>query len=648
MQSVAGKIDSAWDHKIELRLEKCLLLLTEVKRELQLPAGPFATEQLPHYLERPDSEQILDTLLLTSSVSRLLGNEAQADHLLRAIQDYFHSRNRQPSPRFFYEMGRTCFQRGDYSEALDYFLRVSVQASSELHQLRGLVNALFCLEVLGMPLDNTLREVNRRLENLRGRSTELARIESQLYAQQLRKEFHEGHLEKVLKTESGRRGDCLDQPRSFAYWLRLLPFHTGFRPLKDSELEQFQTTEPQIYYRQYRQHTIQGLLHPEELQNANLTELADRLYLWVWRWLCDPEAFPLVRILQLLRGLKLREKAHALTVEDRQLVRNALLWLGLFDPSCEMRLTDVLALLQNSSGADYSLLRFEYLVIHLLMAVRDKQTVLAGDLQRVLQEHPLWHSKELHFRPLLQALGLGGENGKARPLSAALEGLRTHLAPVLGQDAEASTKALVVDLAQNQLTLLATGKKIISPPLCLSLALFRSRATVSCEELLETSFGIRRYDPLIHNGKIFNLLARLKKLTDENLHFRMKNGHVLCQGSWDAIEVRKGHTAATRLRFAGEWQALLSTHSPLPAPSEMHETEREPSAPTGESLSLRQLAWRGSRTRRELEQHIGRSRSTTNRMLQTWLSQGLIRRAGRGRQTRYAVDSVRSRKEASL
>jgi hypothetical protein len=186
-------------------------------------------------------------------------------------------------------------------------------------------------------------------------------------------------------------------------------------------------------------------------------------------------------------------------------------------------------------------------------------------------------------------------------------------------------------MARYEIQETATGKKTISEPMCLALDLLRTRGTVSCDELTQVCFNLRSYDPLVHNGKIFNLLARLKKLTTNRPRFRMKSGHVLADGPWDGILLRKAHLSPADLRFSPEWKGLLydaTEDMPRAAPARHGESPSELAA---------RVPWDKELSRRDLEQHIGRPRSTTNRILKKWLDEGLIVRRGNARSTRYVL-----------
>ncbi len=116
---------------------------------------------------------------------------------------------------------------------------------------------------------------------------------------------------------------------------------------------------------------------------------------------------------------------------------------------------------------------------------------------------------------------------------------------------------VTVDMARYELRDALSGKKTVSEPMCVALDLLKTQGTVSCEAFAQACFSLRTYDSLVHNGKIFNLLARLKKLTGGEPRFRMKSGFVLADGAWDGITIRKAHVSPAHLRFSPEWKSLL-------------------------------------------------------------------------------------------
>ncbi len=140
-------------------------------------------------------------------------------------------------------------------------------------------------------------------------------------------------------------------------------------------------------------------------------------------------------------------------------------------------------------------------------------------------------------------------------------------------------------------------------------------------------FGLSRFDAEIHNPKVFNLLARMKALKTPGIRFQLKSGRIYASGSWEGVRFVRPHGMGLQLESRAGW-------------NELFEKKQKPIEPAAErwvkpSVALKQAEKNTELTREEIERMTGKSRSTATRLLNRWLKDGILKKVGRAKNTRY-------------
>ncbi len=187
---------------------------------------------------------------------------------------------------------------------------------------------------------------------------------------------------------------------------------------------------------------------------------------------------------------------------------------------------------------------------------------------------------------------------------------------------------MLVDLVHSQIVNRVTGEKLISEAACLALDRFRRDEAVTCDQFVQICFRLSHFDPLIHTGKIFNLLSRIKRVLGDDPSFRMKAGRILVGGRWDAVEFREAGARVNLAAVLARWEKQLSGENPALA-------ARPAAARPRGGQPWRDWDWDGGLTRADIEQKMGTPRSTTNRWIARWIDQGIVQPRGKARGTRY-------------
>lgn len=632
MESLAQNIAKAWQLRIDLQLEDCLSAITELKQSLGIPNGHLRPEQVQSLFSTTEPRMAADLLLLFASLARVYGDPQYADQLLALIDSELKALGIHDHYRVAYENGRSHFMAGEYSLALEEFLSARVRSRSDLERLCACSNILFCMENLAIPYEKMLAEVNGLVEKLEDEH-DLRKVVTQMQAFKQRELFHLGKIDQLKPRETKQSKASFDQSQYFRLWLGQLPYHSLFDSDQTNQLARLSMESSFLDHKSYRLRTLQGMLHPSDYMIVKPSEWVDRLYLWVWRWLTAPGRFPLERVVALLKELDIEKVSYRLTAEDSQLLRNALLWLGLFDRSSERAMRPLLTKIKMH-GCNFPLLELEALVVDYFSALRNDNDLLAQDTRQLLKGHVLWKAKCLHFKSLAEAVS---KEDVAVPsqLQPLVEMLKLTLCK---EDAAAGT--ITIDLNRNLITEDAGKSKVISESLCAAFELLKSQPCVSCEEFARVVFGLHTFDSLIHQPKIFNLLARMKSITKNQPRFGVKSGNIIAQGPWKHIIFKKTDIGPFGIEFVKGWTPLRSG----PTSGDANGLRRN-----SEALSPEKIDWKNGLTRRELEEQLGIPRSSMNRILAKWLRSSKISRKGLSSNTYYVFNpAAKARSEKGM
>ncbi|MBI1861164.1 MAG: MarR family transcriptional regulator [Deltaproteobacteria bacterium] len=617
MLEIVQKLERAWELRINRDLEECLPLCADLKREVQLGAGDFDRAKLDEavLLSGAPWKVVADVALLWTSIVRTLQGVSPAARLIEEIDRFVW--NHDPSGIFalHFEKGNLAYDKGDYGLALEGFLAASSQAAAPWEKLCSRADTLFCLNNLGLPQESALRDVENYLTTFTpSPATHL--IHGQVEGLKMRLLFREG---KISQTLSFPRQCGANQANFFQLWVRSLPYHSHYRPLSREELDAFQQAR---YFTngKYRVRSLTGIIHPDDLTAVRPTEMADRLYLWVWKWLLNPEAFSIQKVTSQLKNINLLQDAHRMTVEDVYLISNSLLWLALFDPAHENRLLEGVKELEPQIRSHYPIFELESLLIHYCRSIRDGYQEQADDILTEMESYPLSRSRELYFCPLVKAL----RNNKGG-LTDHLSLFYKHLRLALFQK-RVTKPAVTVDLTKCQVSGPGLKKPILSRPMAVALELLRARESVPLEEFCHACFGFSQFDSVNHMPRIYNLLARLKMLKKSAITFRVKNGLVLAEGDWGRFAFVRGGAFSKQLAGQPEWAQFVMNHNRKPVTT-------EGLSPAKKS----RLHWEGSIGRAEIEALWGRPRSSTNRILSELVKRGVVVRSGKTRHARYHI-----------
>jgi len=623
MTDVFQKLRQAWRCRIDQKHEQALTGYIEVASIIGLPFGnSFEKKYLVDLCSEKSPYDVVDAILLKSSLRRMQKSFDESCELVELCESIVSELGVDRTYRLFFEKGLNFFAIGDFTNALDCFLAAAnkVKADDDYstwERLCAEINSLLCFENLGIPATGIITKINASISSLGSNVSD--GVLSQMEAFKLRGNFRRGEIKPLkLPDQTPLKAN---QSNYFKLWTACLPYHRNSLPQGDlsKKLAEFCIDQENSFFmRSFRLRTIQGIQHADDSSSfVKPSEWIDRLYLWTWNWLRDPDIWPLSKVMSLLEPLRSSDFNSRLTSEDQQLLVNGLSWLDLFD-----RQQDHGAFIKKwvgGFGSRSPIFELEYLCIAYLKARRDRNDQVAIDYWKQLSDHPLWTSEELYFRKLVEgAIGGSGADGEPETFGTLFE----NLGRLIGLSNNSSS-VLTADFA----TFRVTNKKkpngsTNSESICRAIELLKKYKVATKEHLLASCFGLRAYDVILHDQKIYNLLQRLNKVCNPYLKFKTKGGKVYGEGSWDRVNILNYQILSEQIVEHQQWKSLFDTNQ-----KSIHQGAGLP------KLGQKDLSIPSELSTKDLQHILGKSRATTNRMIIRWEKLKLVKRRGRARAT---------------
>lgn len=631
------RVDQAWRLRLKGKSEESQAAYLKLRESLglgraQLLPGPgWSDGQAPETVALA-----IDVVLLGGSLARAQGKRDKALAAVAWAESTASGFELGDSFYLSLERGIAAHIQGDFERALQRFTDAQSVAFLPWQKAIALGNLLIELELLGIDATRTLAAFNDVCAALK-QEDQFEAITRPLALYNARAAFHQGRFAHALAIAAEReRTSSVDQVHYFGLWMRTLPYTTAHAPLVAAEVERLLAAANGVYQKDYRSRTLRGVLHPDDLEGFVPYDAADRVYAWTWRWLVSPERFPVFDAIKVLAALAPWARKASLTFDDRQLVANALLWLGLFAHEPRSRIDKALARFERDAdgGRTASVLRFERELLEYLYALRDGTSAEQETRAAQLAGHPHWDNDELVLADLARAL-LGEPHSVQRlaPLHELLLALRS-----LAQEARVPDDvAIVVNVLQGTLTISGTDGPLVSSSMARALSMLREREVVTCSDLLLQAYGIGSYSPVVHERKIFNLLARLKQVLPPKPVIKVKSGFVVATGGWDHVQIVGIGAHAAQLAAEDGWtkvleSARMSDSAAMAAP--ITAARAHAASPR---VRAGAMALSGTYTRGQIERLAGRPRSTVARWLAESVRDGLVERKGQARATSYTI-----------
>ncbi len=261
----------------------------------------------------------------------------------------------------------------------------------------ALGNHFLCLDNLNLPTASLVKKLKDLEPELSATYFQKA-IAPQLETFERRQAFRQGNISKAFELH---QTEIFSQSEYFQLWMKHLPFIDD--SLCKTELSRM-IEAPHIVWKNYRLHTLLIDARYEEDEDVKISEQIDRLYMWLWRWMVQPQNIPTTVIENCWTQLNARRMCSQSTAEDFMLVRTCLRWTRLFDTRWSSPSQEWLQKSTPPSLKEPPLFRLEGQVLDCFEALKEKNSKKAATIYKTLQQDELFNSPHLFFKELLAEL----------------------------------------------------------------------------------------------------------------------------------------------------------------------------------------------------------------------------------------------------
>ncbi|MCX6123811.1 MAG: hypothetical protein NTV34_03565 [Proteobacteria bacterium] len=345
-----------------------------------------------------------------------------------------------------------------------------------------------------------------------------------------------------------------------------------------------------------------------------------------------------------------------LGLDDELKLRNACRWLGYFCGISDHEIKSKLTFFPDHELERFPIFDFESHLLDFLNARKgsdsDSFSVIVPDELNHLERHRAQNIQGFllpqalnHLLPELDLSGRSAVQPKHgsvidKRFKNLLELLKNMLLEPINHNEHGNVIVQINPFDER----ISIGKSKINglEPLTITPNVYRLFLTLMGEgsalvnEVLDHCFGIRNYDPTIHDPKLAQLVTQANISFRGNFSFKRRRNTILLASLNSVFSVKSKsswrHVLAMYKHRERVWQALsMTTCTPIPS-SATAKCELQP---------IRRLLTPGKWvSREEFEVFFGVSKATICRRINSWLKSGDLQKQGVGRGTVYLVNQA--------
>lgn len=507
---------------------------------------------------------------------------------------------------FLYESAGFHMYLKKYPEALRFAQAAEKKSFDANSLLSARLNVFGCYEAMGIDFSDKIDEAETILNSL-DPDQQNPKISLEFNILVLRSWFRNGEIEKI----ANYKGPLA----SYLVWLNSLPQLSTPFPAKRFELDDH---HPEEAFVKYQTETILFRFDDEDLEKPPITRWCDRLYLWMWTALKNPDKLPFGKVLKHIEHFDFELWIHRMTLEDRLMVCNCFTLLSFFDPNSQESLKLLFERLSPLEYEKHPLLEYERLHIEILRErIFNKKT----------SKQPGIHNHELAKNTAISYFSANSENWEK--VFQQWPGLRQFQGSTSSRPKKEVKVLVDVRLGQTKDALGEWTIKSHDVAKAFQFLLSeRHRDGIHIDSLMQVVFGLPYFDQSIHYRKIYNLLARMKKISQEAFDFGIRQDvinfqikdhyfHIIDAVNVDSFDVKRWRQIVARIR----------NHLQISS------TERK-----SDRLDITSIfSMRLESTRADLQNAFGWNKTKANRMLKKLLQKGVIKKNGQGPRVTYSL-----------
>lgn len=590
------------------------------------------------------------------------------------------------------EQGINAYVRCDFAVALEHFAIQGRLGATAVERSMGQVNGLLCYESLGLPTTSIYKRAVESIAEIQSTNNSPAEsvakdLVTVVQDFEKRQAFGRGDMARVFGASVKSQPDTNQQKihpqhdasqktdsRYSVYlraWIGNLPWH--MHRLQPDELvqliHQMSPASGSLHLQDFRLRTLQGISLPQDSLQMPVSEIAIRAYVWTWRWLLDPESFDIQRILDTLASPCIVERPGSISPDHGYMLRNAAQWISLFCANYTTRFERWSRSIPVATGEDYTVFMWENLLIRYIEAKHQHRSSVMSDIRTAAASIPASSSNGVLFGDLIAAQDHSHVADELKIKAPWLAGFLNHMSAaarstspnssgspsagtssvtssVTSASAESSNTnssdpsaarrktssqghQLTVDLLTHEIK--KGNATLMSRGMALGFAVLKVKGQVSRADFVALVWGIRNYEPGIHDVKLLNLLARMRPLVNDRLRLGVKDHVVFAHGDWSSVVVHGSLAHVTDVN-----QADVNLRSGA---------NRADQNVTAETSALRRAkamlevyvtqTHSTTLTRRDIETILDLPRSSANRMIERLTKYQILTPIGHGPRRQY-------------
>jgi hypothetical protein len=601
------KMESLWEARWNQDVEACIA---------ELPWLQSCVRGQQIYLQ-------LEARLLLGSLHRARGDMKGFEDELLKIEKSYDDQQLMSSRHFSYEKGIAAYLKENYLAALEHYVTFRSRSVRDAEVAATLMNEVFCLEALGYSFEKTLIKLDQILNQNRGN------YQSPFPAIRAQRRFFDYGIKLRQGDLSFARDDLkdsivrFDQSRYLALWVSQLPwcnrvaqFAVHDADLKASLMDAVQTN-PFLHLKNERIKTLS--VQPSPVRSSldlRVSGVAERIYLWVWAWIENPNPRTGQAVLNALSLIHAKYDVNRASRSDRDLVGNAIEWISLLCPTFYVSNRSWIE--SKVEPSHYPLFEFERLLIHELREQQQNSDYIQATREIVSNHvlYPVFGPVADWVRQLLEKT-VTDENHSAR---------------------------YRIDLESN--LIIKKNSEIISESICrlmrgLHTAEQLGSRSITIADLMLDAFGIRKYDSLIHQSKLNNLLSKTRDFFGKAVQLQIRGNRILFNVDWRWFELQSESVHSRVLTSSPlwfKWQMSEGVSDPLSNSSTALTNTKKfvKDVKSSSSIRLKIEVEPGQEfTREQIAKILGGSKSTLLRRVNEMIKMGKMSRKGKGKSTVY-------------
>jgi len=499
---------------------------------------------------------------------------------------------------FFFQMGLFYLGVGLYSKAFDQFIQVRKTNSELKDYLYGRFSLILTMEALGYQYDEYLMEFESDFSPYNGQA-EYESLLQQFLALKIRYHF-------FIEQNFSRIEELIGKYKIEGQGYYLLNFISQLPCFDVDKIKKYiedngVLVKEKHWLNAYRTRTFSELLVEDDLKDeVKLESVIERLYLWTWRWLMEPNTNLFYKIGEIIKYLSKRAHEQEVTHEHYQMLENSFLWISLFQGARTNWYDEILKEINYAKVRPCEFFDYEKKIVQIYIARRDKRNVVADDM---LLESPGTMVPQFILPKLLASDNL---------LSRGLQSLINEKISI--------SKGVVIDFSSMKVSFLKNNKLVRcleSEHLVKLFNTFENKLASSKQEILLSCFGLKDFNYDIHSNKLANLLSKANKELQGLGKFQIRQDIVRITGNFK-IEVLGACEHTTHCYPF--WETI--------------EVKKSVSSEESSKLKLEKLADKWF-SRKELEDLLKFSKSNATRRINQWCKEKILLKKGLGKKTKY-------------